>query len=150
MRTKAATSGTCSTTSRQTTASKVSPAALQILDARRAIVDGETLASACRRAIAIASAVGSMPVTRRPEPGERLGDEAAAAADVEHRKALERLQLLRRALEVAHKRIADEAQPRRPLLMQRAELAVGVPPLAGKPLEALDLARVEVRPAAQG
>ena len=44
--------------------------------------------------------------------------------------------------------LADEAQPRRTLLMQRAELAVGVPPLAGEPLEALDLARVEVGVAA--
>ena len=46
---------------------------------------------------------------------------------------------------MVHKRVADEAQPRRPLLVQRAELAVGVPPRAGEPLEAFHLAQIEGR-----
>ena len=66
MRTKPPTSGTCSTTSRHTTASKVSPAARSVFDARRPIVDGEALGLGVPRAVAIASGVGSMPVTRAP------------------------------------------------------------------------------------
>ena len=41
-------------------------------------------------------------------------------------------------------RVADETEPGGALLVQRAQLAVGVPPLAGQLLEALDLGRVEV------
>jgi hypothetical protein len=45
---------------------------------------------------------------------------------------------------VADQLLADEAQPCGALLVERFEFAVGVPPLSGEALEALDLARVEV------
>ncbi len=50
------------------------------------------------------------------------------------------------AAEVGQKRVANEGEPRRALPVQRAELAVGVPPFAGERLEALDLAGIERGP----
>ena len=46
---------------------------------------------AWRRATAMESTVGSMPVTLRAEAGERLGDEPAAAADIEDGEPAQRL-----------------------------------------------------------
>ncbi len=48
---------------------------------------------------------------RRPEARKRFGDEPATAPDVENGEVAQRLQFLRRALEVAHERLADEAEP---------------------------------------
>ena len=78
------------------------------------------------------------------ETGERLGDEAAAAADIQYGEPAQWLQLARRTAEMGDQRIADEAETGGALLVQRAQLAVGIPPLVGELLEAFDLGLIEV------
>jgi hypothetical protein len=46
---------------------------------------------------------------------------------------------------MAHHLVAQELQPGRTDLVQRAELAALVPPFGGKPREAVDLVRIECR-----
>ena len=81
---------------------------------------------------------------RRPKPGQGLRYEAATATDIEHRKSRKGLQGAGRAIEMADEAVADEAEPGRPLAMERAQLAGRVPPLAREALEALHLRGVEV------
>ncbi len=63
------------------------------------------------------------------EPGERLGDEPTAAADIEYCAAFQAFQSLRRQTEVLCHMLKDEGQPCWADLVQGTELAVGVPPL---------------------
>ena len=73
-----------------------------------------------------------MPVTSRAAPRHRLGEDAAAAADVEHLLAGEA------ALPV------DPVQAQRVDLVQRPELALRVPPAVRELAEFLELGGVGV------
>ena len=63
----------------------------------------------------------------RAEPRQRLGDEPAAAADVQDRKAVERPGDAALGAEMPHHPIAQEGQARRTDQMQGAEFSVRHP-----------------------
>src|SRR5262245_15164593 len=81
---------------------------------------------------------------RSAEAGQRLGDEPAAAADVEQRKAVEASAGFCVASEPPAKLIANISEPDRVDAMERLERAVRIPPFACEPREAGDLVPVEV------
>ncbi len=74
---------------------------------------------------------------------KRFGNESAAAADIEDGECAERAQRLCVTAEVADHFGAQIAEPRGADLVQRAELAMFVPPLGGDAGELVDLAGVE-------
>jgi len=76
-------------------------------------------------------------------PRQRLGQQPAAAADIQYREPGERAQRLGIAMEMPHHRIADHAQPGRVHGMERGHLALLVPPLGAQRIEAGDLSRVD-------
>src|SRR5205823_1211344 len=79
------------------------------------------------------------------EPGERLAQNAAAAADVEDaqpRKAVEPLAI---AVEAPARGVLDEAEPHRVELVQHAHLAAEIPPFGRQRRKALDLGRIDGR-----
>ena len=90
------------------------------------------------------SAAGSMPTTLGAHAAERLGDEAAAAADVEDAEALQRLGVLRVAAEAA-RRSASLIQASRIGLSRWSGAIgpVGVPPFRGERREAGDFGLVD-------
>ena len=115
----------------------------QRLGSRFAIVDGEALAGsvqAGRRDVAFA---GVDAGDRGAQPRHRLAQQAAAAADIEHRQTLQRRARQRVALPMDGGAVADITQPQRVQAVQGRELAVGVPPLLGDAREALDLGRID-------
>jgi hypothetical protein len=77
------------------------------------------------------------------QPGQRLGQDAAAAADVEDAQALERVEPPGVAVEASGDPVADVADAQRIELVQRRHLAARVPPFGGQRREALDLGRVD-------
>ena len=77
------------------------------------------------------------------EPRQRLGQDAAAAADIEHAQAVEAVELLGVAAETRGRLVADVAEPHRIELVQRRHLAARVPPLGGERGETRDLGRVD-------
>src|SRR5690606_8226912 len=79
----------------------------------------------------------------RPEPGHRLGDQPAAAAEIDQAQPLERPAGERVAAEMAHQPTAQIAEPGRIEVVKRAELAVRVPPLVRERLESSRLFRVQ-------
>ena len=76
------------------------------------------------------------------EPGHRLGEEAAAAADVEEAEAGEGAGRLRVAAELGGDLVDDVVEAAGVQHVQRLELAVRVPPFGGHGLELGDLGGV--------
>ncbi len=83
-----------------------------------------------------------MPVTVGTQATQRLGNEAAATADVEHLQTAERAGTACGQAEMAGKLIADEREAGRADLMQGPKFAGRVPPGLGQTLKALDLGGV--------
>src|SRR5579872_3728149 len=79
----------------------------------------------------------------RTEAPQWLGDQAAAAADVEDAQAVERSEGPRIAAEMRHESLADEAEARRIEPMQRRHRASGIPPSLRERGEPLDFRRVD-------
>ena len=85
----------------------------QIFRRRFAVIDGETgiLGMAARHRdrprVGIDSGDG------KSQPGQRLGDDAAAASDIEQRQPGKRPDPARIAAEMRRQMIADEGKPRR-------------------------------------
>ena len=117
----------------------------QVLGRRRAVVD--------RHARLLGMQLGDLDVglrrvgadNRRAKPGQRLAKQAAAAADVEDAQALERPCGMRIAAEALRHLVADIGQPDRVELVQRAELAVRIPPFGGQRGKAVDFRSVNGR-----
>ena len=112
--------------------------------ARRAIVDGETLAGGVRACggDGICGWIDTGDDTA--EAREWFRDQATAASDIQDADAIEYAQFgpgLREAL--GNDRVADEFEPCRADLMQRAEIAVRIPPLLRQHVEAIDFGGVE-------
>ena len=76
-------------------------------------------------------------------PRDRLGQQAAAAADVENAQAFQRLRAFRVEPEILGRLVADIAQPHRVELVQRLELAGRAPPLSRHRREAVHFALVD-------
>ena len=119
------------------------PSVGQRLGGGLAIVDGEALALGVQAGGGDVALGGVDAGDGGAKPGHRLAQKAAAAADIEQRQALQRCSRQRVALPVAGGAVADITQPRRVQVVQRRELAVGVPPLVGDAREALDLALID-------
>src|SRR3954447_3349807 len=85
---------------------------------------------------------GSSPTTVAPRPRQRLGQEAAAAADIERGEPLERSRLARVAAESPAGFVADVLQAERVQPVERPHRPVRIPPVAGEPVEARALVRV--------
>ena len=81
----------------------------------------------------------------RAEPRHRLAEQPAAAADIEHRQALQRAARQGVALPVGGGAVADEAEANRVKPMQRRELAARIPPFVRDARKALDLGRIDRR-----
>jgi len=77
------------------------------------------------------------------EPGERLAQQAGAAADIEDAQAGQAIQAFDVALELAAGGIADIGQPQRIDLVQRRHLAVGIPPFVRQFREFRDLGGID-------
>ena len=116
---------------------------LQLLHPAGAIVDLESLAGGM--AAGRLDRLRRRVETRHPrtQARQRLGNEPPAAAHIQHPQARERPQPAPGQGKMADHLVAQEREPRRADAMQRAELAVGVPPFAGEPREAVDLAGIE-------
>src|SRR5262245_51663361 len=79
------------------------------------------------------------------EPRQRLAQNAAAAADVEHAELGERIEPLVVTPEMPARRLFDEAEPHRIELVQHGHLAARIPPLRRQRREASDLRLVDGR-----
>ena len=80
---------------------------------------------------------------RGPEPCQWFGNEAAAAADIEHREASQALRLRLVVAEAPAELVADISEALAGDAMERLEGSVGIPP-AGRVLgETRDLVAVE-------
>jgi hypothetical protein len=77
------------------------------------------------------------------EPGHRLAQQPAAAADVEQVESAERRAREGVALPVGGGAVAQVADADRVQLVQRSELAPGIPPFLGDAREARDLGRID-------
>ena len=140
---KARTSGTCSMTSRQSTASKTARSAIRssTRPARYVMARPCACSVPARRLDVLRRGVESRHGGAEAASGSHI--EPAAAADVEDRATFQALQVLRRQVKMLRQPLQNEAQPRRPDRVQRAELAVGIPPLRCDLGEALDLGGIE-------
>ena len=78
----------------------------------------------------------------RAEPRQRLGQNPAAAADIEKAQTLEAAELLGIAAEPRRRLVPDVTEPHRIELVQRRHLAARIPPLAGQRGKAFDLGLV--------
>ena len=79
------------------------------------------------------------------QPAHRLAQQAAPAADINKAQTGKRLGGCRIKGEMPERHLADIGEPYRVEFVQRLELAVRVPPFAGKPGEALNLRRINAR-----
>ena len=91
------------------------------------------------------SGVGIDPRDLESEPRQRLGDQPAAAADIEQPQTPERLTRLGIAFEMTADSIPDKGEPRRIETMERSECAILVPPLRRKRRKALDFGAIDGR-----
>ena len=98
--------------------------------------------SACARAAASASPAASSPSTSKPLPGQRLGRQAGAAADIQQSQSLQRRRCLRRGPR------GDPADARRVHPVQRPHRPVRVPPARRQRVEARDLLGARPNPRA--
>src|SRR5258708_1261812 len=80
------------------------------------------------------------------QPRHRLGDQTAAAADIDQAQAAERVGLRAVAAEPLRHAIADVTEANRIEPMERFELAVRIPPGFRDACEAFDLGRVDGNP----
>ena len=115
----------------------------QIFRRRGAVVDVETLLGGMdggRLDVPLRRVDGNHV---RAQPRHRLGQQAAAAADVEKAQALERFALVWVDAQPRRHLLADIVEPDRIELVQHAELAVGVPPFGGHCGKAFHLGRVD-------
>ena len=119
----------------------------QLLRGGAAIVDRSPAWAACARAASILASAGIGADHRGAEPGQRLGQDAAAAADVEDAQARQAAEPLGVAVEMRGRRlVADIAEPHRIELVQRRHLAARVPPFGGQRRKPLDLGLVDGAP----
>ena len=110
-----------------------------------AIVDGEALLPGMQGGDGDVAGAGVDAGNGGAEPGHGFAEQAAAAADVEDGKALQRTARQRLAAPMDGRAVADIADTNRAQAMQRRELAGGVPPLVGDARKALDLGRIDGR-----
>ena len=115
----------------------------QILGRRLAVIDGKPGFAGMRAGDGERRRVGVDPRHGEAEPRHRLGDEPAAAANVQEPEPGERRERAGLAREMADQPIADEAEPHRVEPVQRPELARLVPPARRDAREAPDLAAVD-------
>ena len=85
-----------------------------------------------------------------PEPSQRFGQQAAAAADIDDAEALQGQHARRVAAEAGTDRVADIADANRVVLVQRLELAARVPPFRRDGAEAGDLPGIHRAAAGSG
>jgi aspartate kinase len=115
----------------------------ELLDCRRAIVDREPGFRRMRPRRFECRDIGVDRRDGKAHPRHWLGDETAAAADVEEAQTGKRAEGARIAGEVPYQPVANEADARRIDPVQRPELALGIPPRMGQPGEPLDLVGVD-------
>ena len=109
-----------------------------------AIIDRELLAGGMPERDGDVALGGVDAGHRGAEPRHRLAEQAAAAADIEHRQALEGTGKSI-APPMLGGTIADVGEPHRVQPMQRRELAGRIPPLLRDARKALDLRRIDRR-----
>jgi hypothetical protein len=91
-------------------------------------------------------AVGGIDAGDLPaEASHRFAQQSAAAADIEHRQAVQRAARQGVALPVGRDTVADKAEANRVELMQRREIAAGIPPFVGDARKARHLGRIDRR-----
>ena len=79
------------------------------------------------------------------EPCQRLAQNTAAAADIEHAQTRQRIEPFRISLELPASGLLDETEPHRIELVQHGHLAARIPPLAGQSGETRDFRLVDAR-----
>ena len=147
---KAATSETCSTTSRLSTTSNALAGFGQRLHRAVPIVDFKTRLPGVGPRDLDGLGPGVDSGNRGAEPRHRLADQAATAAEIDDAQPVERPRAGRVDAEIPANRIADHAQPRRVHAVQRRKLAPRIPPFSGHGGEAGDLCGIDRRAGGSG
>jgi aspartate kinase len=111
-------------------------------DVAHPVINRETARCGMRARNRNCAGIGVDAGNRETEPGHRLGNEAAAAADIRKAETGKRRERGRVATKMRDQLAADEIEARGVYLMERAKAAARIPPARAVPGEPIDVPRV--------
>ena len=112
------------------------------ISGRDAVIDAEAARVGMHAGGIDRLGAGIDPGHGKAEPRHRLGDKAAAAADVDQGETVERPQRARVAAEMGEQVAADESDARGVYPMERSKAAAGIPPARAMRGKAVDVLAV--------